>query len=338
MNSPTTWASATKTWLVWAMTNLPIAGKASQTSPGDNGTLPLLHDRLLTWYAHEARDFPWRETRDPYHTLVAEVMLQQTGVTRVLPTYKAFLERFPNIQSLATAPAADVIRAWSGMGYNRRAVNLQRATQAIVSNHEGRVPQDVDTLLNLPGIGPYTAAAVACFAFGQPVAVVDTNIRRVLGRLLLGAESISLKEAWQLAHQSMPPAEHASAWSQALMDIGSTHCLPAKPRCDDCPLHDLCIAAPTFADETPDQRRARKIKVAESRPTQGYYGTSRYYRGRIVDALRRGDGPLAILDLGPLVKPEYSPTDDEAWLRGLIAGLEHDGLLRQLNGDTIALP
>jgi A/G-specific adenine glycosylase len=154
-----------------------------------------LHPRLLAWYAEEARDFPWRKTRDPYQILVAEVMLQQTGVGRVLPVYDVFLTEFPTLKVLADASTADVIRAWQGMGYNRRAVNLQRAARAIIAEHGGVVPQDVDTLLRLPGVGPYTAAAVSCFAFLQPVAVVDTNIRLVLGRLLTGPEPIDLNQA-----------------------------------------------------------------------------------------------------------------------------------------------
>jgi A/G-specific adenine glycosylase len=290
---------------------------------------------LLAWYAKEARAFPWRKTRDPYQILVAEVMLQQTGVSRVLPIYNLFLAEFPTLEALADASTADVIRAWQGMGYNRRAVNLQRAVRAIVAEHGGTVPQDVDTLLRLPGVGPYTAAAISCFAFLQPVAVVDTNIRRVLGRLLMGPEPVDLAQAWRLAEEAMPNEEDASAWSQALMDLGSTVCLSRKPRCAVCPVHDLCIAAPAFVSEAAHSKQL--MRVAESPSTQGYYDTSRYYRGRVVDVLRRSNDPVPIVDLGTIVKPEYRADEDEAWLRRLIDGLERDGLLHN-SGDAVMLP
>lgn len=137
-----------------------------------------LQTALLTWFAENARDLPWRRTRDPYRVLVSEVMLQQTQVDRVIPKYEAFLAAFPTVEALAAAPTAEVIRLWAGLGYNRRAVNLQRAARAVVEERGGLFPHEVEELLRLPGIGPYTAGAVACFAFEQDVAFVDTNIRR----------------------------------------------------------------------------------------------------------------------------------------------------------------
>ena len=152
----------------------------------DRPTLTTLRRRVLGWYRQHGRDLPWRASDDPYHAMVAEFMLQQTGVGRVLPVYASFLERFPTLAVLADAPVADVIRAWSGMGYNRRAINLQRAARVIMEKHGGVIPRDPRVLETLPGIGRYTAAAIACFAFHRPVPVMDTNIRRVLGRLLVG--------------------------------------------------------------------------------------------------------------------------------------------------------
>jgi A/G-specific adenine glycosylase len=168
---------------------------------------------LLAWYRTSARDLPWRRTRDPYAILVSEVMLQQTQVERVVPRYLAWLERWPTVDALASATAADVIRQWQGLGYNRRAVNLHRAAQTVARDGW---PADLTTL---PGVGPYTAAAVRCFALGEDVLPVDVNVERVLRRT---------------GHR------FSSASAQALMDLGATVCLARKPRCDDCPLASQC--------------------------------------------------------------------------------------------------
>ena len=304
--------------------------------------------RLNEWYLRAGRDLPWRRTRDPYHTLVAEFMLQQTGVARVSPAYEAFLERFPTVQALADASAGDVIRAWSGLGYNRRAINLQRAARAIVDDHGGSVPSDPATLQTLPGIGPYTAAAIACFAFQRPVAVMDTNIRRVLGRLILGRRDIDAATGWRLSEAIVPESgSEASSWHQALMDLGATVCSARRPACDECPVKDLCAGRPLFSDEdSPTISYAElsdavpQLRVAErARPTQqGWIGTTRYYRGRIVEALRkRPNGEMTLDELGPLVREGYSASEHADWLRGLLAGLERDGLV-VVNGDAVALP
>jgi A/G-specific adenine glycosylase len=306
--------------------------------PDRSGVIRALQQCLLSWYAANARDLPWRRTKDPYHRLIAEVMLQQTGTGRVQPVYQAFLEQFPTLKSLAQAPTAEVIKAWSGMGYNRRAVNLQKAAQAIVERHGGRVPDDLEELLALPGIGPYSAAAIACFAFDKPVAMVDTNVRRVLGRILIGPDPIGPKEAWRLAEEALQ-RERPSAWHQALMDLGATICVSGKPRCAQCPVQDLCASVPAFT--LGPLWTGRDLKAAERRPSQkqkGYYGTTRYYRGRIVEALRQAEGLLTVSALGPRVREDYTPADHEAWLRDLIIELEKDGLVRRVEGDGVALP
>jgi A/G-specific adenine glycosylase len=168
---------------------------------------------LLAWFRENGRDLPWRRTRDPYAILVSEVMLQQTQAARVVPRYLDWLERWPSVESLAAAPAAEVIRAWQGLGYNRRALNLQRAAQAVVADGWP------DDLTALPGVGPYTAAAVACFAFGRPVLPVDVNVQRVLERTGFAFD-------------------HSCA--QALMDLGATVCIARVPRCEECPLAAAC--------------------------------------------------------------------------------------------------
>ena len=188
---------------------------------------------VLTWYAEHGRDLPWRHTRDPYAILVSEVMLQQTQVSRVVPRYLAWLERWPDAAALAAAMPAEVIGAWSGLGYNRRAVNLHRCAQAV--SQRGEFPRDQAELRALPGIGPYTAAAIACFAFGDQVAAPDVNARRVLGRAF-GDSDLP------------PPPGRAYEWNQALFDLGSGICIARRPRCEICPLAAGCPSAGmTFA-------------------------------------------------------------------------------------------
>ena len=314
----------------------------------DRNIAAAMRRRLNEWYIHVGRDLPWRRTQNPYHTLVAEFMLQQTGVARVSPAYEAFLERFPTVKALANASAADVIRAWSGLGYNRRAINLQRTARAIVDDHGGTVPSDPVTLRRLPGIGPYTAAAIACFAFQRPVAVMATNIRRVLGRLILGRRDIDAATGWRLAEAILPESgSDASSWHQALMDLGASLCSVTKPACGDCPVSEYCAARSLFAGaSSPPIEYSQlsdtvpRLKVAE-RPQasqQGWMGTSRYYRGRIVEGLRRHpDGSMTFDELGPLARDDYTPAEHAEWLHGVLTRLQQDGLVT-IRGDNAALP
>ena len=282
----------------------------------------------MSWFNEAARDLPWRRVRDPYCILVAEVMLQQTQVDRVLPKYEAFVERFPTLQALAEAPTADVIRMWSGLGYNRRAVNLQRAAREIIERHSGIFPRDVATLITLPGVGPYTAGAVACFAFEQDVAFMDTNIRRVLRRVFTDpSEPVSERALLRLAHAALPNGR-GWAWNQALMELGSLICTAEAPACWRCPLRDLCrdYAVRRESDEHLAATPVRK-RIAERRE-RSFVGSNRYFRGRIIEALRAlpPGTALPLNDLGPQVRSEYTP-GDEAWLTTLIRGLERDGLI-----------
>ncbi len=311
-------------------------------------TLTKLRRRLLAWYRKHGRDLPWRSTNDPYHAMVAEFMLQQTGVGRVLPVYSAFLDRFPTLQALADSPVSDVIRAWSGMGYNRRAVNLQRAARAVVQEHGGVIPRDPHALEKLPGIGRYTAAAIACFAFHKPVPVMDTNIRRVLGRVMAGRNNVDADAGWTLAQAAVPrDGARASAWHQALMDLGATVCSARRPKCGECPVNDLCAARPLFDGANEPRIQYAEVfgalpslKVAE-RPRQsqqGWIGTTRYYRGRIVEALRNhANGAMPLDELGPRVRDEYTADEHGAWLRGLLTALERDSLV-VVTEDSARLP
>ncbi len=223
-------------------------------------------ERLLAGYAAEGRDLPGRRTRDPYALLVAEVMLQQTQVERIVPRWRAWLERWPTVESLAAAPAADVVVAWQGLGYNRRAVNLHRAARAIAADGW---PLTIEGLRELPGVGPYTAAALAAQAFGADVVPVDVNVRRVLERSL-GTAAIT------------PPAGRASELTQALFDLGATVCVARVPRCGRCPLADACPA------------RGRRYEPA--RRQSAFEGSRRQARGRLLDAVRAGPVPLAAVD------------------------------------------
>jgi A/G-specific adenine glycosylase len=202
--------------------------------------------RLLRWYAVHGRDLPWRRTRDPYRVLVSEIMLQQTQVERVVPKYHEFLARYPTFESLARARPAEVRRTWRPLGYNIRPVHLQAIAREAVARYGGRLPADGKTLRTLRGIGPYTAGAILSFAYGQDAAVLDTNVRRVLGRVFLGPRGLARvrgqRAFWALAETLVPPGG-AYDFNQALMDFGATWCTPRRPRCPGCPMGAFCRSA-----------------------------------------------------------------------------------------------
>jgi A/G-specific adenine glycosylase len=236
------------------------------------------------WYAPRARLYAWRRGRpDAYRTLVSELMLQQTQAARVEPLFRAFIRRFPTVASLAAASRADVLRAWAGLGYNRRAVYLHAAAQAVVRDHRGRVPTDVGALRSLAGVGPYTAAAVASIAGGEPVAAIDVNVRRIVGRAGFGEgppSTVAVDARWV-------DRDDPGGWNQALMDIGREHCR-AIPRCDGCPLTKACRWRRSHHAGTPVERTTRR----QSR----FDGSMRQVRGRVVDVLRsrRSAGRVAL--------------------------------------------
>lgn len=273
------------------------------------------------------------------------MMLQQTQVDRVLPKYQAFLELFPTARDLAAAPTAEVIRAWAGLGYNRRAVNMQRTARAIVDQYDGAFPRDVAALRTLPGVGPYTAGALACFAFEQDVAFLDTNIRRVVQRLFVGPAPAPEARLQALA-QAAVPAGQGWVWNQAIMELGALVCTAASPACWRCPLREHCrdYAARRSADEQglldapAEPAPARPARRVAERREAPFVGSSRYYRGRIVDALRQAPPhqPLPLAELGRQIKPDFT-ADDLPWLRGLAAGLARDGLI-VAEDDTARLP
>ena len=284
---------------------------------------------LLTWFAANRRDLPWRHTRDPYAVLVSEVMLQQTQVDRVIPYYRRWLETFTTVEELAGAPTADVIRLWSGLGYNRRAVNLQRTAKAVVNDHGGEFPQTVHALRALPGIGPYTAGAIAAFAFEQDVAFIDTNMRRVLHRLFFGVEVpapvATDRELIALAASVIPTGE-GWTWNQALIEFGALHCTARRPACVVCPLQRECSAYPAI------QSAIRELPTGTRLKREGMWeGSNRQARGRIVDTLRQLPA-LSIDDLGARIRPGYTE-HDRPWLYDLVRALERDGLTKVAEED-----
>jgi A/G-specific adenine glycosylase len=238
-----------------------------------------LRGAILAWYDARGRSLPFRGTTDPYAVLVSEVMAQQTQISRVAPAWSAFMATFPTVSALADATPADVLRSWRGLGYNRRGLNLWRAARSIVDEHGGAVPSSVEALERLPGIGPYTARAVAAIAFGAPVGAVDTNVRRVLSRAVVGRlDGVPAAELQRLANAAVPP-ERPADWTHALMDVGATFCRPLRPECESCPASAWCRYV-AGGRETGVARRAGGPERAPFR------SSSRWLRGKILDRLR----------------------------------------------------
>lgn len=301
--------------------------QGSRPLPGDpDGTGGGLAAPLVAWYATHQRDLPWRRPEvGAWAVLVSEVMLQQTPVARVLPVYLAWLARWPAPTDLAAEPPGAAVRAWGRLGYPRRALRLHAAAKVVTAEHGGVVPTDHDTLLTLPGVGVYTAAAVAAFAAGGRHAVLDTNVRRVLGRVLDGRAfppaSVTVGERARATGLLPPEGSVAARWSVALMELGALVCTARAPRCPECPLADRCrwLAA------------GRPAPVGPVRRGQPWAGTDRQVRGLVLALLRAGAGPA-----GPAQVAAVWP--DPAQRERCVAGLAADGLLLRLPGGGLALP
>lgn len=285
-----------------------------------------LHDPVLRWYDEHARELPWRGPQaSAWSVMVSEFMLQQTPVNRVLPMHEQWLERWPTPGDLAAEPSGEAVRAWGRLGYPRRALRLHAAATAIVERHSGEVPAEYDDLLALPGVGDYTAAAIASFAHGRRHVVLDTNVRRVFARAVQGVEfpSPAVTKAEREVARELLPAEDATAatWAVAVMELGALVCTAANPRCDRCPIADRCAwrAAGHPAYDGPP----RKV--------QTWAGTDRQCRGRLLAVLRETDGPVhrSALD---------AAWHDEPQRVRCLASLVEDGLLVPAGPDTYALP
>ncbi|HME77036.1 MAG TPA: A/G-specific adenine glycosylase [Mycobacterium sp.] len=278
--------------------------------------------RLVAWYESAQRDLPWRRGGvSPWQILVSEFMLQQTPVARVQPVWEDWVRRWPTPSATAAATAADVLRAWGKLGYPRRAKRLHECATVIATEHAGVVPDDVDTLQQLPGIGGYTARAIACFAYGRRVPVVDTNVRRVLARATRGApDAAPSARDLEALERMLPEDGTAPRFSVALMELGATVCTARSPRCGLCPLSTCAWRA-----------AGHPSSPAQARRTQTYAGTDRQVRGLLLDVLRRKDFPVtrAELDVAWL-------TDTEQRDRAL-ASLLADGLVERTRDGRYAL-
>jgi A/G-specific adenine glycosylase len=260
---------------------------------------------LLDWYAARGRTLPWRESSDPYGILVSEVMLQQTQVDRVLPYFERFMERYPTVHALAGAAFIDVAASWSGLGYNRRARRLHDAAKMIARNGW---PHDAAGLASLPGVGVYTAAAVAALAFGESVAAIDTNVRRVLSRWY--GEPLTGSALVRIATANLGDADPAD-WNQALMDLGATLCRPRTPECRHCPVSGWCAGPETYTPPRPQPR---------------FEGSLRQVRGALVRTLVHGERDFEELVAATGFAPDL--------IAHALDGLIDDGLVDQGTGET----
>ncbi len=290
-----------------------------------SGDVDDLHQRVISWYDEHARDLPWRGAgATPWRVMVSEFMLQQTPVARVLPVFDAWLEAWPTPTALAAAPSGEAVRAWGRLGYPRRALRLHAAATAIVERHGGEVPGSYDELIALPGVGDYTASAIASFAFGARHAVLDTNVRRVLARAVGGvelpAQSVTRAERAQ-AESLLPDDDLAPAWAIGLMELGALVCTATHPRCDDCPITDHCAwwASGRPAYDGPPRRG------------QAWAGTDRMVRGRLMAVLRESGDSVA--------KAQLDTVWSEAEQRErALASLLDDGLVVRTSDHRFALP
>jgi A/G-specific adenine glycosylase len=271
-------------------------------------------DKLLAWFAAYARDLPWRRNRTPYRVWLAEVMLQQTQVDAVIPYYERFLARFPTVESLAGASLEEVLKLWEGLGYYARARNLRAAARKIVVEHDGQFPETFEDLLALPGVGRYTAGAVASIAFGQDVPAVDGNVRRVLARVFAIQEDVARsrvqRELEALATSLLPPGQ-AGAFNEALMELGATICTPRAPGCGHCPLRELCQA---WAEGDPES-----LPIKRSRKRVPHYEVAAAVAcdaaGRVLVAQRNADDMLGGLWEFPGGRREDGETLEECLAR-----------------------
>ena len=282
-----------------------------------------LHTPVLSWYAEHARELPWRGPEaTPWAVMVSEFMLQQTPVARVLPVFDSWLATWPTPGALADAPSGEAVRAWGRLGYPRRALRLHAAATAIVERHGGEVPAEYADLVALPGVGDYTASAIASFAFGRRHAVLDTNVRRVFARAVSGVEfpATAVSRAERAVAESLVPDDEPATWAVAVMELGALVCTANAPACGACPVQDRCAWV----------RAGRPAYDGPPRRGQAWAGTDRMVRGRLMAVLRDTEGSVA--------RPRLEQAWDEPVQRErALASLLADGLVVEVDG-RFALP
>ena len=285
-------------------------------------------DLIFNWFEINQRDLPWRKTHDPYAVLLSEVMLQQTQVDRVKGYWTSWLDRWPTFESLAVAPTADVIRAWTGLGYNRRAVYLQRATQFILENGGFQNFSTQQTLETIPGIGPGTSGALMNFVWNVDTPFLEVNLKRIFQRLGIGPETAvgwaTEKELLEIAHTVLPTGQ-ARIWPHALMDFGALACRPNDPYCQNCPLGTIL----------PKSRLGIPELTAKKSAKETFIGSNRYWRGEILRTLGRQAGPITQTELHKAL-PDLPELPTER-LHALLSNLSKDGLI-VLNKNNVNLP
>ena len=285
--------------------------------------------RLAAWWESNARDLPWRFGRaTAWGVLVSEVMSQQTQMSRVVPYWTTWMERWPDARALADAPKAEVITAWGRLGYPRRALRLQECARTVAERYDGALPRTYDELVALPGVGDYTASAVMSFAFGERIAVIDTNIRRVLARAFRGEESLGGSASQverETARRLLPESDKVSVvWNQAVMELGATVCTAKAPLCESCPIAGQCAFL----------RNGRPgLGQRRTRPRQRFQGTDRQVRGLVLEALR------GLPSGGTLERARVERLwEDRVQLDACVASLDDDGLVEMLPDGSLRLP
>ena len=296
---------------------------------------------LHQWYTHNKRDLPWRRTKDPYKILISEVMLQQTQVDRVVPKYELFLASFPTVQELASSSPARVIALWQGLGYNRRALNLHKGAKVVAETMHGKYPSRPDRLVEIPGIGPYTAAAVSSFAFNNDSAVVDTNVIRVLARVFIGKKAMknspSRKEFDTLARDIMPPGT-SRIHNNAIMEFGALVC-KSKPLCGKCFASSYCAGFQEMKKGSLSEKELELLgtpKGGFGTVQSRFEGSDRQIRGRIIAVLKES-ARVSRKELFSMVKDHLRFTPEKGRFETILSRLEKDGMIESIGG-RISLP
>jgi len=288
--------------------------------------------KILEWYSLNKRELPWRTNPTPYHVLVSEIMLQQTQVSRVIEKFAEFTARFPTVQDLAKASTSDVIHAWSGMGYNRRALLLHKFAQEVMEKYAGIIPNNPQQLIELPGIGPYAAGSIAAFAFNQPSPAIDVNVRRIYLRFFQGKDQGTPlgkkeeRELYQLVKTTIP-LYRSRDLHNALMDFGSVVCMRNNPSCSVCILKTSCQFFPLYQNHKEEVLFVKEKKIEKGVYEQSKFIPNRIFRGRIVEFVRQNEAKeISFEELGKYIKKDYQQQEQE-WLLILCQGLKRDKLL-----------